>query len=342
MKRIRATARKWAAVHTALTERPDSTRGDLEARFPWLATELPSRPKALPMPKTPTPAAAAAAKTPAATATPATDGELTSSRVEDVEGLALAGPASTMYHGDQATGTPPAGAPASAQSMRTANRRRFSYADAKKMLARSVRDAWPTLKETFALEDVQESRFVALMLGQATRESTLAVDIETGTAKGYGKDPAHAYGLLQTAVTAFRGAAEQYGYEAEADVPGLHWYAWTPENFYDPMISNFMGLRKMCHFATQARAKYGVTDPREVLRLSLQAHNTGHANPGNDANYMAGYPDMCARMGEYYLAKGHMDDDTFTWTANHSGFPTSYPEPARGAAWKDNWAWFWK
>lgn len=319
MQSIRTTAKKWAAVHAALSERPTPTRLELEGRFPWLAAEVPSRPKALPPKK----------KT----------GELKSSSADEVPGLVRTGPASTMYHGDQATVQPPAGAPSQAATLRQANRA-FSYADAKKMLAQSVADAWPAVKKYFALEDWQQSRFTALMLGQATRESTLAVDIETGTDKGYNKNPAHAYGLLQTAVTGFQGANSQY--DQEDDVPELHWYAFTPEHFYDAMISNFTGLRKMCHFAKQAREKYGVTDPWAVVRLSLQAHNTGHANPGNDEGYMASYPDMCARMGEFYFTKNHMEDDTFTWTGNNGGFATSYPAPARGQDWKDNWAWFWR
>lgn len=356
MDTIRRTARTWAAVHTYLSENPGITRTKLEKRFPWLAAEFPCRPPTLPKKVTSTtgPAApkakappAKTPKTPAAAkpAAPAKadgggGGELRSSRVEDVAGLALTGPASTMYHGDQATIVPPAGAPAQAAALRAANRSRFTYGDAKKLLAQSVRDAWPAVKAYFELEDWQQPRFVALMLGQATRESTLAVDIETGTEKGYNKNPAHAYGLLQTAVTGFQGS--NAGWDQEDDVPELHWYDFTPENFYDAMISNFTGLRKMCHFAKQARAKYGVTDPWDVLRLSLQAHNTGHANPGNGEEYMASYPDMCARMGEFYLSKDHMTDDTFTWTGNNGGFPTSYPAPARGTEWKDNWAWFWR
>jgi Glycosyl hydrolase family 46 len=307
---------------------------DMTPEKPGAEKPAPKKTTEKPAPKKPT-------EKPVEEPAPETPGQpLRSSRLADVPGIQRTGPASTMYHGDQKDVNPPAGAPAQALALRRANRV-FSYADAKRLMRTSVRDAWPVVRETFGLLDAQEDRFVALMLGQATRESTLAVDIETGTAKGYGKDSAHAYGLLQTAVTAFQGAAELYGYEAEPDVPGLYWYEWTPENFYDPLISNFMGLRKMCHFAIQARTKYKVTDPWEVLRLSLQAHNTGHANPGNDAAYMANYPDMCARMGEFYFQQKHMEDDVFTWTANHNGFATSYPAPVQGPDWRANWTWFW-
>jgi hypothetical protein len=90
--------------------------------------------------------------------------------------------------------------------------------------------------------------------------------------------------------------------------------------------------------------KYGVTDPKAVLRLAVQGHNLGHANPGNNPEYMADYPDSCARMGEWYFNAGkggRLSDDTFTWTGNFAGYPTSYPAPVKGAGWAQNWAWFW-
>jgi hypothetical protein len=328
---ITRRAAKWNAVHEYLAKNAKASLSAIRAKFPWISSDA-SQPAADPKPS-PNPPNPSKPK-------PNASGELVSSRVSDVPGLEKSGAASTMYHGEHTTIIPPAGAPSNAASLRTVNRV-FTYSDAKRLLAHTVvEDTWPVIKKYFELEDWQKQRFVALMLGQATRESTLAVDIETGKAKGYNKDPAHAYGLLQTAVTGFQGSNPTY--DQEDDVPEMHWYAFTPEHFYDAMISNFVGIRKMCHFALQAKTKYKVTDKWEVLRLSLQAHNTGHANPGNDDGYMASYPDMCARMGEFYLAKNHMTDDVFTWTANHSGFPTSYPEPVRGGQWKDNWTWFWK
>lgn len=322
-------AAKWHAVYEFLQGNPTATIDVIACAFPWIDT--PAAPPAASHP----PAAAAPPSQPAPTPI---NGELTSSRLGDVPDLQRTGAAPSMYTGEHAEVAPPAGAPPTAVALRSVNRA-FTYSDAKFLLARSVADAWPAARQYFSLEEWQRDRFVALMMGQATRESTLAVDIETGKAKGYNCDSAHAYGLLQTAVTGFRGS--NAAYDQEDDVPELHWYEFTPENFYDALISNFTGLRKMCHFARQARAKYGVTDPWEVLRLSLQAHNTGHANPGNDDYYMAEYPDMCARMGQYYFDGGHMADDVFTWTANYEGHATSYPATARGAAWRDNWTWFW-
>lgn len=334
-KTIARRAAKWNAVHEYLDKNPNASLDAITTQFPWISSDA----QATPVSDKPKPTSKPDATSKPARPPSAAPNELVSSRVKDVAGLEKTGAASTMYHGEHATIIPPAGAPSNAVALRTVNRA-FTYSDAKRLLAHSVRDAWPAIKKYFELDDWQQPRFVALMMGQATRESTLAVDIETGKAKGYNKDSAHAYGLLQTAVTGFQGSNPQY--DQEDDVPEMHWYAFTPENFYDAMISNFVGIRKMCHFALQARTKYKVTDKWEVLRLSLQAHNTGHANPGNDDGYMANYPDMCARMGEFYLAKNHMIDDVFTWTANHTGFPTSYPEPVRGGKWKENWTWFWQ
>lgn len=268
---------------------------------------------------------------------------LISTKAKDVKGLSKKGPLKDMYKSEivLTNGTPES---AKVHEIREKNRK-YTIGDAKKMMAVSVNDAWSALKKYFGFEDWQKSRVVALFLGQATRESTLCIDVETGTGKGYGLDPAHAYGLLQTAVTGFKGAAQQYGYEDEDDVQELKHYAWKPENFYDPMKSNFLGLRKMAHFSIQARQKYGVTDPWAILRLAIQAHNTGHANPGNPEDYMSNYPDMIARMGEFYFTKNHLEDDVFTWTDHTTKVwdqdTTFYPKPATGDKWKENWKWFW-
>lgn len=263
--------------------------------------------------------------------------------VSKIPGLAKTGPGD-LYANDRdfAVITVPSGAPPVARSLRAANRT-FTRGDSKKILAAVVDQCWPVIKKYYSLEDWQKTRFVALMLGQSTAESTLRVDIETAIAKGYNKDSAHSYGLLQTAVTAFAGANPAY--DQEDDVPELYRYPFTPENFYGAVVSTFMGIRKMLHFAVQAKTKYNVKDKWDVLRLAVQGHNIGHANPGNPDSYMAGYPDMCARMGEFYFTKGHMTDDVFTWTGHHAktwpGDTSDYPAPAMGSEWRKNWAWFW-
>ncbi len=146
--------------------------------------------------------------------------ELLSSSVSAVKGLS--GNADSSVYGDIPFAVPD-GAPGVATSMKQKNRK-YSRGDVKKMLAVSLDDSWPALKKHFGFEDWQKERVLALFIGQATKESTVRVDIETGTAKGYGKDSAHAYGPLQTAVTAFKGSAEQYGYMAEKNVPEMKWY----------------------------------------------------------------------------------------------------------------------
>jgi len=265
--------------------------------------------------------------------------------VSKVKGLVKTGKTEQCYKGERAPINPPKGAPKNATALRKAARV-YTTADAKRMMAVTVDDAWPAMKQYFELVDAQKERFVALMIGQSTAESTVCIDVETGTDKGYNKNPAHAWGLLQTAVTAFKGASATNGdlpdYDNENDVPEMKHYDFTPENFYDPMISHFMGLRKMAHFAKQAREVYKVTDKWQVLRLAVAGHNLGHSNPKQTDEYFAWYPDQCARMGEWFYTKKHLTDDAFTWTNNFSGFPSSFTAPIKGKDWKKNWEWFWK
>lgn len=272
-------------------------------------------------------------------------GQAVSSKVSDVSGLAKTASSSQYTDaGDNRTIIALPGAPEPKRTeMRTYNRKTFTRGDGKKMMARSIADCWPVLKKYFSITDAQKERFLGLILGQCTRESTLNVDIETGMRDRTGKlqfnsNPAHAYGLLQTAGTAFKGVGN--GYMEEKDVPEMKWYEFVPENFYDPMISNFMGLRKMCHFAKQAKEMYKQTDPQVILRLAVQGHNTGWAKPGETDVYLADYPDQIARMGEWYYSKGNLTNDAYTWS--NAWKDGHWPKPVQGAAWKENWAWFWK
>jgi hypothetical protein len=241
----------------------------------------------------------------------------------------------------------PNSAPANSRALRSANRV-YSRADAKKMLAVTLNDTWPIIKKYFGVEDWQKDRFLALLLGQATKESTMRVDIETPPPKNvtftFGVNSAHAYGPLQTAVTAFKGVAAIYGHSEEPDVPEMKWYDWTAANFYDPMITNFMGIRKLCHFAIEAKNKYKATEPVEILRWALMGFNTGHANGPDvqqkEPTYWQRYPDIIAKMGEFYFKGKHYDNDVFTYTHNESGNATSYGVVATGVKWRENYKWF--
>lgn len=263
--------------------------------------------------------------------------ELLSSSVSAVKGLS--GKVDASVYGDIPFKTT-SGAPSSASGIKQKNRR-YSRADVKKMLAASVNDAWPALKVHFGFEDWQKDRVVALFIGQASKESTVRIDIETGTDKGYGLNSAHAYGPLQTAVTAFRGSAEKYGYMAEPNVPEMKWYDWTAENFYDPMISNFMGLRKMCQMAYRAKVEIKAKDMRDVLRRALKGFNTGHPTDTENDQQWVDYAYQIGKMGEWYYKKGHMTDDVFTYSNNFSGRADSFGEVGRGAQWTQNFQWMW-
>lgn len=263
--------------------------------------------------------------------------ELLSSSVSAVKGLS--GNVDASVYGDIEFKIT-SGAPSSASGIKQRNRK-YSRADVKKMLAVSVNDAWPALKVHFGFEDWQKDRVVALFIGQASKESTVRIDIETGTIPSYGRNSAHAYGPLQTAVTAFKGAAELYGYMAEAGVPEMKWYDWTAENFYDPMISNFMGLRKMCHMAYRAKAEIKAKDVRDVLRRALKGFNTGHPTDTENDQQWVDYTYQIGKMGEWYYKKGHMTDDVFTYSNNFTGRPDSFGEVARGSQWTQNFQWMW-
>lgn len=274
--------------------------------------------------------------------------ELLSRSVSAVSGLTKNG-GQSLYAGDthHRDIVLPPNAPPVARGIRQ-NNRVYSRADAKKMILASLEDTWPVIKKYFGVEDWQKSRFHALLIGSATKESTVRVDIETPVQMvqkfSWATESAHAYGPFQTAVTAFKGCSKYRSCDEESDIPELKWYDLNGNNFYDPMISNFMGIRKMCHFALQAVKKYKAStkDAMTILRWALMGHNTGHANgPYASDQTFADYADMIGKMGEWYFKNDHLLDDAFTWTGNQSGHPTSYGAQAKGSSWRQNFQWIW-
>lgn len=273
---------------------------------------------------------------------------LLSRSVSAVPGLTKSG-GESLYKDDDhhRTIVLPPNAPAGALAIRQANRV-YSRRDVKKMIRASMDDAWPAIKKYFGVEDWQKSRIHALLIGSATKESTVRVDVETPVQMvqkfSWATESAHAYGPFQTAITAFQGCSKFRSCDEEGDIPEMKWYELNGNNFYDPMISNFMGIRKMCHFALQAVKKYkaSLNDSMTILRWALMGHNTGHANgPEASDQTFADYADMIGKMGEWYFKNRHLDDDAFTWTGNESGNATSYGAQAKGPGWRSNFQWIW-
>jgi hypothetical protein len=149
-----------------------------------------------------------------------------------------------------------------------------------------------------------ESQAYAFFLGVATRESTLGVNLETGSG------PSHAYGPLQAAEPAYAGNA---GYTSENDVPQMTQFSFTPQNFYDPGVAVYMGIRHLLHFSNQARAAgYSGND---LLRHTLIGYNTGNVNV-TDENLLKQYSDEIGSLAGWYLSNSHLYDTLFTWTGD--------------------------
>lgn len=192
---------------------------------------------------------------------------------------------------------------------------KMTVQEVKYALYKEIDEHWDLITVRFG--QTEREKVYALFLGVGTLESTLGgngdgADIETAFSEGFGVSSAHAYGTLQTAVTAFRDPGTSF--MQEEDVPELEWYDLTKNNFYDAIISNHMGLRKIIHFIRQAMVDYNLTG-WQVVRGALKGHNTGWANfTSDDDGYYKNYPDEGAALAQWYYEEGHLYDNVFTWT----------------------------
>ena len=159
----------------------------------------------------------------------------------------------------------------------------------------------------------------ALFCGLGSRESTLGgngdgADLEEAHSEGFGVSSAHAYGTMQTAVTAFKDCDPTF--MKEDDVPEMFQYTLTHANFYDAVISNHMGIRKLMHFVRSAIVDYNL-EGYQVVRAALKAFNTGWANyTGEDDGYYKNYPDEIIALARWYYEEGHLYDNEFSWTTD--------------------------
>ena len=200
-------------------------------------------------------------------------------------------------------------------------------------LYKEIDEHWDLISLRFG--QTEREKVYALFLGVGTLESTLGgngdgADIETAFSEGFGVSSAHAYGTLQTAVTAFRDPGTSF--MQEEDVPELEWYDLTQANFYDAIISNHMGIRKIIHFIRQAMVDYNL-EGWQIVRGALKGHNTGWANyTGDNDGYYANYPDEGAALAEWYYEEGHLYDNVFTWTKAEAA-----AKQRAGNPWTDWW-----
>ena len=200
-------------------------------------------------------------------------------------------------------------------------------------LYKEIDEHWDLISLRFG--QTEREKVYALFLGVGTLESTLGgngdgADIETAFSEGFGVSSAHAYGTLQTAVTAFKDPGTSF--MQEEDVPELEWYDLNQENFYDAIISNHMGVRKIIHFIRQAMVDYDLKG-WQIVRGALKGHNTGWANYTSDNDgYYKNYPDEGAALAQWYYEEGHLYDNEFIWTKAEAA-----AKQRAGNPWEDWW-----
>lgn len=208
----------------------------------------------------------------------------------------------------------------------------MSVQECKYALYKEIDEHWDLL--TVRLGQTDREKVYALFLGVGTRESTLGgngdgADLETAYSQGFGVSSAHAYGTLQTAVTAFADCDPTF--MKEEDVPEMYQYSLSESTFYDAIISNHMGIRKILHFVHSAIVDYGLSG-YQVVRAALKGHNTGWADfDENNTGYYANYPDEIIAQAKWYYEEGHLYDNVFSWTGNQA------IEEYRNS---DPWAWW--
>jgi len=193
----------------------------------------------------------------------------------------------------------------------------MSVQEVKYCMYKEVDEHWDLIRVRFG-QDNREMVY-ALMLGLGSRESTLGgngdgADLETAHSQGFGVSSAHAYGTMQTAVTAFEGCDPLF--MKEDDVPEMYQYTLTHANFYDAVISNHMGIRKLMHFVRSAIVDYDL-EGYQVVRAALKAFNTGWANYTDENDgYYKNYPDEIIALARWYYEEGHLYDNAFAWTTD--------------------------
>ena len=207
-------------------------------------------------------------------------------------------------------------ADASTEEIRAINRK-MTVQEVKYALYKEIDEHWDLISTRLGQTD--REKMYALFLGLGSRESTLGGDSthpgsdhETAYEDGWGVNSAHAYGTLQTAVTAFAGCDPTF--MPEDNVPEMFQYEFTESNFYDCIISNHMGIRKILHFAEICINNEGMHG-YQVIRNSLKGFNTGWCYMAEDDGAYKTYADEICAMAQFYYNEGHLYDNVFTWTS---------------------------
>lgn len=225
-------------------------------------------------------------------------------------------------------------ADASTAEIRAINHK-MTVQEVKYALYKEIDEHWDLISTRLGQAD--REKMYALFLGLGSRESTLGEgkigsDHETAYEDGWGVNSAHAYGTLQTAVTAFKDCDPKF--MPEDNVPEMYQYSFTESNFYDCIISNHMGIRKILHFAEICINEQGMND-YQVIRNSLKGFNTGWCTKAEDDGAYATYADEICAMAQFYYYEGHLYDNVFTWTSANGEKINKYRTPDRWDWWGD-------
>ena len=204
-------------------------------------------------------------------------------------------------------------ADASTAEIRAINHK-MTVQEVKYALYKEIDEHWDLISTRLGQPD--REKMYALFLGLGTRESTLGEgkigsDHETAYEDGWGVNSAHAYGTLQTAVTAFADCDPKF--MPEDNVPEMFQYSFTESNFYDCIISNHMGIRKILHFAEICIDEEGMHG-YQVIRNSLKGFNTGWCYAADEGAYST-YADEICSLAQFYYYEGHLYDNVFSWTS---------------------------
>lgn len=211
-------------------------------------------------------------------------------------------------------------ADASTEEIRAINHK-MTVQEVKYALYKEIDEHWELISTRIG--QTEREKVYALFLGLGTRESTLGgngdgADIETAETDGFGVNPAHAYGTMQTAVTAFADCNPTF--DKEDNVPEMFQYTFNESNFYDAIVSNHMGIRKILHFAEICINREKLTG-YEVIRNCLKGFNTGWCNKAEDDGAYRTYADEICAMAQFYYNEGHLYDNVFTWTESPAAAP---------------------
>lgn len=225
-------------------------------------------------------------------------------------------------------------ADASTAEIRAINHK-MTVQEVKYALYKEIDEHWDLISTRLGQPD--REKMYALFLGLGSRESTLGEgkigsDHETAYEDGWGVNSAHAYGTLQTAVTAFKDCDPKF--MPEDNVPEMYQYSFTESNFYDCIISNHMGIRKILHFAEICINEQGMND-YQVIRNSLKGFNTGWCTKAEDDGAYSTYADEICAMAQFYYYEGHLYDNVFTWTSANGEKINKYRTPDRWDWWGD-------